>query len=447
MRKKLLTLVLSFVMVFTMTVPSFAGTLNTSRQSCKKAVYVVLGDSVAAGYNDAGTEEALLGENSQYRYRSVKAKYGIGRNIVVGSQLSEDTRSINYIERAFPALFANILKDKDSIVVDEKNSYNMSMPGFRPKEYCYLFGLMSKKEIEDAENDTFMQTFLLNKDGSPSLPNTMKAAAKDAKRSLAKADIINIQLGMNDFNAAMRDYGKWVTPLISMLNEEFGADIFKLISIGAKEEPTVLVNEEALEELDATAANEGRIIRIKDMINQLSEVKTSQEKAKLLVQILCEASKSGCNIAGTVAAIDKHFKEHTDEYKKYMNRFLAYIRLINPKANVIIINTYNPLINMLGDSSSQMVDTIFKLLGGPSVKRVNSADKSFATLYNATVADISNTTPGDPAAWICHPDDDGHAAIADTVYNAYKCDVKRRTLNKAVATAVIKEVVNDYRNR
>lgn len=458
-----------------MTVPSFAAVRNTNQD--KGLVYVVLGDSVGAGFNGAMGEKERpdpndndnLGKDSKLKYYQIDT-YGIGR-LVKDNGRKEcqpeyiDTRKIDFIEGSFPALFASKLA-KSGKTIDANQSWNMSVPGIRAKDYCYYFGLMSSKEKAEWKNDTFVPRFMGGKKDELDQRTTgekVAAVVCDVKKSLKKADIINVELGMNDLNAVLQgDTLELIEIIYRMIQKDFygqlpnweDIDWDNLENLGKEqgtevnEEAAITENSEIAQTENAkgwTSEQQSRLEKIQKWLSELQDPeKSSLYKMNLLAKILCEAKKMGCDITTTIAKLDKVFKARSDESKKYMNRLLAYIRLINPKANVVIVNIYNPLLNMMGEE----MNTIAKLISTPTMKRINSADVALATLYNATVADISNTVPGLPdEGWACHPNKQGHIDIAETVYNAYKCDIKRRTLNKAVATAVVKEIVSNYRNR
>lgn len=424
MRKKLLVLILSVLMVFSMAVPSFAATCNT-----RKPILLSFGDSIGVGFANDGRHMDFI-----------QFKDGVKNH-----SFSEAPT----VMTSYPALVAKKLGG-----IDEENSYNDVFNGLRAKDLCYFLGLIDEDEyyttvgtervdengnkyisnkdvfsvfvmqgtdlfkqsgmgkelddmfagleldLGDQLNDVFAQ-FIVGRPGEV-LGNERNV--QDLKAAISTADIITVELGFNDFTA--------------MTMNKIG-DLFDGM-MGAVSEL-------------------GKIGEFKDLIEQYKNGTTYTEKMCVICQMMDKLGKMGVDVINDIKIIDKATSVAVKESTKYLDMFMKYIRSENKKAKIATITIYNPMTNfdfenafsMMGSDLGMNFDMdlgidlgidmsainpakILEIMLQPYVDKANNNILKKAKRFNYRVADIRGKVQP-MSDNIFHPDEKGQEKMADII--------------------------------
>lgn len=480
MRKRMISALLSFMMVFSMTAPSFAEVYTPASASNNTTLNMVFfGDSVGAGFGlgkERGEYEFCKFDNDVYKNERLTA-----------------------VKDSYPYHVATKLDQVVEVAdkfdgIEEKYSYNGAYDGERPKDMCYALGLLNK--YEEAESYTnllkvkysdateewklyrtiFGRTKQVKYDVTSVEPERLKEKERGSglytigdesfefksnklvivsgdseKRysiygykknghyvyfadmrepisqsfnpivggymqatrwvdkmkqderlpiAIEKADVISVQLGLNDFSALMMNDG-----------DEFAEALGELL------EP-LFNNKTALSSSQKQALKEYQAAEkeFKDA------TEGSEEQQEALKEMMIRAMQTGVDLLKAFLKLNSIFMKHVNESNKYLTRLVNHLREVNSDAKIVIVNMYNPMKGWGLDRTdeeqailAQLVD-IFSIAMQPYLNRMNSNVANLAKNNNCVVADISKTVTAGPIdPWFLHPDMAGYEKIADTI--------------------------------
>lgn len=376
MKKKLITLLLSVVMVFYMAVPSFA-TSGGYWHRAPHPTYCVLGDSIGAGFGFAQYEN----------YCKLVPPYSGGKNYTFA------------VPEAFPTkVVAGIDANKTSI--------NGTYPAFRAKEICYLLGMGDIDYSNEYFDDLFFRDLAKLK-GRIAMGETRRSIdimlEKDSDKVLASAisdaDVINVQLGLNDLNSLV-------------INIVFNEDLCKAI----KEAIDGTQDEDLKKSLDNVFKGLGEL---KENMNNNEFDKDDMKKwysdaTRVYYELNNIDPEVKHNILDVLTSI---IVQSRTESVEYYSKLLSYIHT-NKKADAIVVvnNVYNPIAGIKIPVGKETLDA--GAIIQPLINSINNNIISGAAHYGYTLVDISDITV-DPMKiqFIMHPDAAGHDVIASRILN------------------------------
>lgn len=410
MMKKILTLLLSFTLIFTSVLPTFAADNNSSNNN--KPIYMALGDSLSAGCK---IPEQIAGD-----LISIKPKqqaFEAFRTIAEGGSKSDKYYNPVYKKRmnhwnvnAVP--YTYVSKFADYIDASSK-SRNGVHPGLRAKDYCYILGLIDKSEYDnDKWGASNFKTCQLAQ---------LKNSVKGYKSGIKTADVITVELGSNDVTSY------FVNNLDQMLSF-----ITKLMPSATGQEKQLLQSmKEDVKEAQSAKTTEGQCAGLIKMFDRLSQFR---EKSHTFIDLIDFFTQSTC-------------KSMRDS-RTYWNQLMKYIDK-NKKDGAIVIATTlpNPVKGMetvLKEMDVQLFDLdvdltavakILKIILQPFVDDHNRFVKKSACKYDYKIANINNVvlnsvvtneedkfdgvTLGEKVVYIVHPSHDEQDKIFKAIKKVY----------------------------
>lgn len=438
MKRKILTIVLSCVMVFSMSVPSFAGIRRQA--TFHNPQLLVLGDSICTGYkggNDGETE-------------------AVKQLIDFDNITYERNWDVKSVEDSFVTMFAkkinacdSYFKDcKGNVKVPNRRSWHGGALGTRAKDYCYFLGLpaMNSKdkkafqlwsdyyvaarndiegdeaEYEDSLSDltdmwgTMMNLWILG-----DLKNQINV--NEYKKAIRNADVIVVELGNNEFSSFMAN------------------DISSLIS--SIEAAIKTVTKE--ENLTALGGYKTLLNTLIDLSKNPAQLLTAEGYQKLF-NAIAAAQKAGCTLTEMGLSIQKLLDQITETltrvvatYRYYTDTLMSYIdKNKKPGAVVICTSITNPIGGITLKDVKDMFDSSLpagislpeiepSTILQPFVNDMNRYMKKNAIKNHYYIADVSKlslwprTEEGKlDGAYGLHPNKAGHELICNALYEKYK---------------------------
>ena len=411
MRKnRIISIILSAVMVFCMSIPSFAA------EDTPGPKYLAFGDSIGAGCMAGQSMTSGLREEQYERLTSFN------------SNGTKKTWNVHAVDYSYVHHFAT------AISADANNSWNSSISGLRAKDYCYILGLpeysndryyydesqISWEEMKKAGFDSSeyikdqygwsMGALFWGKLKNPKNVEILKNAVKTA-------DVITVELGANEFNSLTSQGGVLLTKVVPALNELIDkvptmfteAQINALIDL--RNDIQAIINGNRLE------LSQESIKRLMDDIDALNELRVSLENI-------------GIELSEIVDVLVEAIKAQSDAFEYYWDELMDYI-YDNKKdgAIVIVTNVPNPLQNSKMDLS-MYIGELASILGQadfdksiimePFIDAMDYYIRTRSLVYGYEVADISDICiQPDDSDYYAHPDAAGHMAIANRLIARY----------------------------
>ena len=499
MKKKLISLLLAFTMVFTMSIPSFAATEESSSEKLK---YVAIGDSVGFGFGLDGQYAAANFVGDEYfNIETPKEKYDKNAHLVKQYRLDDG------VQGAYPALLANKLGSTDNLTdfdgIDMENSFNATYDGLRAKDFCYILGLLSKAEEDqfysglyysednieyapldekfftlygsytpktegwgwwakkvqvdcplgenqkadvyvDRTDDTKQMYFIdLRQDIYTKIMSPLQAlatfdwntwdsllmledfcvekmrvyVAEKLEISLQQADLITVELGLNDINNLFQtDMADIISEILQSLNNA-GIDTSSLSGILKGTGYDFFEDS-----IKAGKVNTKKMDALKKALEVLLDSGTDMSaKQQAFLDFLNAAGSMGADIGSALGTALDMVHNTSADTKTYLNRLVKHIRKINPSAEIVLVSCYNPLTGMVSQTLGSDEIDIGKVVATPLVLKENAIIMSIASKYNCAYADVSKVKPGLPVStYNLHPDEEGQAQMADIIYSTIK---------------------------
>lgn len=432
MKKRIGVLVMSIVMVFTMTVPSY-GIACSNCHNYVSPKYLAIGDSIGVGVKGGGmlTDDAFLSSFNEDRSKN----WNIHAN-----------------EKSYVNKVANAIRANDK-------SWNATFVSLRAKDYCYLLGLAngvdsifnatSGFEIGDLGDISSLDFGNLE-----SLSDSWDTISKDffgwlmynvfwkdlksdenvkeLKTAIRKADVITVELGSNEISA-----------------EAIGDVLCKIM-------PQILAAANSTKNIKEA---DSYVALYKDIIKYLSNpYKDTQSKLEAIGADLTRLKtfKASLKDVGTsynalVKEIVKSAVRATSEYRVYTDRLMKYIRRQNPGAIIIATTVPNPmkglniskLLKDLGAGDINIPNIDISLLMKPIVKDMNDFLYRNAEKNHYVIADISKVLLNpDEDDYVFHPNECGYNVIARAIEKAYGQTLMAKIKTKTEET---KKVLQDLK--
>lgn len=436
MKRKIVCILMSLVLVMSMAVPTFAAKKTVVKKN-NEPRYLAIGDSIGTGVKGM----QMLDEEE---YKS-SATFGEDKS----KNWNVHSVEHSYVNRVADAIGAN------------KESWNGTFVSLRAKDYCYFLGL-----ADDTNLDKIFSVPLkidLNELGIHGIPDLAKAdigkmiesanleevqdnwdvISEDAycwlmyslfwkdyteeintttlKKAVKKADVITIELGENEITAtAVGDIMCRIVPSV----------IDVLVSVKNIKAITAYID--LLYDFNGFVQNPNidKYTKNKKIINDLIRTNILTDSLK---EVIGECKDLSDEIERSVNRANK-------EYRIYTERLVKYIREVNPNATVIVTTLPNPgkgfniknLVATLGIDNSYIPNIDLEPMMKPVIDSMNKYLHNLAKEYNLKIADISGVliNPDDPA-YCFHPDANGHQQIADIIVATYnEAIAKEKKSNK-----------------
>lgn len=436
MKRKLISFVLMLTMVFTMSVPSFAGTGSYY----PRVNYFAIGDSVGAGFGLEG--------------------YDAFTRFIGGKSFSCFEPGETYV---------NLLAKK--LKADPRKSLNTTYPGLRAKDICYIMGLADDVGYKDEMFDDILFNWYAHGELPPVIQDIFKATKRLDKneitavdclknnyqgnywKALKNADVITVQLGENEITSFA------LNTVIAAVCPE--TDFNKAIKCAVSESKKAI--DATMEAISSDAPKQAlcncktNLIKLSELLIQLQN-KNDLEKSELMCSTYMALMKTMYSINTLLGNDD--LEKIEDSYKaliasysnlvyqygvlvdeankshvKYWNMLMSNIDKYKRSDAIVVADTiYNPIngITINYDDNETPAGVIVATMVQPYVDGVNAVINRYAGRYNYKVANISDIkvnkdveinlsselpiVTGDALRYIAHPDEDGHKFIAKRMY-------------------------------
>lgn len=388
MKKKIFTLLLSVIMIFSMAVPTFAGSAYCNKVN-KQPVYVALGDSIGTGFN---VMEGATNNHVKF--------IGFGED-------GEKDRTFTTVPESYPALVAK------NINADPEKSYNDVYCGLRPKDMCFIFDLI-EGDMQECSGDYYktIATTYTNSEGKKVITETdwfsqllTCGAGEEMSWLIGDQPIRNMKSDVNreSFLTVLKD-----------------ADVIT-VELGCNDLTALMVNKSG--EMGAGIAGAfGKLGVIPTHIQKLTDIlsnneSTYEEKLCALFKLMDEATKNGIDVLSNIKLLDDTTNVAVTEFKTYFDKMMKHIRSINPRAKIAVVTLYNPMTNLSWDlfgASADTINTVIEPIMQLYVNKMNNHIKTRAIKYNYAVADISGKVEPHKDNMF-HPDMDGQKKMADII--------------------------------
>lgn len=410
MQKKFITLLLSFVMVFTMVVPTFAAQNTLPAPKWDGIKYMALGDSIGAGCKNVsgGPEEA---EYTKYIYNN--------------DQDGKDwTYSVSY---AYPTLVNKAIGNK----WNSKKCSNGTYPALRAKDYCqildYLTGTNYYQDYLAGDSWGAMIKLMYSR----LFGNEVK---EEYKNRISEAELITIELGSNEFSAFL---------LNAFAKDDFGAIGEIITSVS-----------------NAIGKSSHTIQILANIVTELKNMKSFEQFGP----VMNEVAKYMGELYNTdlpvykelVKTIDSTIIQAARDYRKYFDMLMSGIRTDNPNATIIVTTVPNPavesktlawltgaIIGEINKDAASAIDAENAIM--LFVNDMNSYIYNNASKYNYRVADLSDVVINafeenekyydasgnitrDGVDYSFHPNAENHKKIANAIIKQYTAAVAEKTV-------------------
>ncbi|MCQ2551227.1 MAG: hypothetical protein MJ146_03440 [Clostridia bacterium] len=441
MRRKIITLVLALTLVFSMSVPSFAGAVTGPS-------YFAVGDSIAAGCINVDPETEL------YHNPGFADLHRFSKNDIRNSNVYQVPRSFVY-------------KVAKEINANKLTSYNGSYIGLQLEDLADILGVSAYKDDNYPENEgryDWITAYLFDdldwtnettEELFADAPTKFSKLFNDAnkagyKKAIKRADVITIELGINDFS----NHAGMMFNLTNVVQDSISP-----------------VMEDASFISSFIADLQGAMNGDRD-----SMVALSKDFGKMI--------KLGIDVTKLIKDIEDAIKATYAAEAHYFDGIMNYIKNHNPNAIVVVATLPNPMKDIEnlvepykeyieGSTNFEGLSSAIALISGIAGKMVppfNKYIKNNAVGYafgqkirNYYVADISATSINPPMEtwkyfgkdkdgkygiqnfdvyYMLHPNAYGQQVIADAfLEQIYKAKAERGSLvAKAKATKTTKKV-------
>lgn len=351
---KYISIIISVILILSSAIPVFA--TDTDMTDVKQPMYFAMGDSVSSGCKMSGTQKAY----DAYKTMSdQETKYSQYISPVDGQK--HNHWYINAVPYSFVSKFARSINASE-------DSMNGAQPGLRPKDYCYILGLIDKSE--------FKGDVISGDDFTDNSRVAQYNSAEGYKYAIKNADVITVQLGENDISEYMYSNSEELIRLIKKIMPSAGTQ-------------------------EATILNEMQS-DLYCVINSYNGSQIDEAVIKVLADLarLGEDSKSYLKI---IEFLITSIAESADSIRSYWNILMKYI-YENKKDGAIVIATtvfapFPGLENhpeMLGyltdgmDANVEM-DKVVRILTkvfDPFVEGINRFYRGLAARYDYVVAEV-----------------------------------------------------------
>ena len=471
--KKFITLLLSFVMVFTMAVPAFAA--NTNKAPKWDGVkYMALGDSIGAGCKTGSGSWEKQPEYYRYILRSNGQK--------------DWSFSVPY---AYPTLVNKAVGNK----YNSANSFNGTFPGMRAKDYCYILGALKEKDATgDAPWSSFSDYWtdtwgiLMASYYFDSLGIFSQDTKEQFVNNIRAADVISVELGANEFSTfitngfyyceLMEIDGQAYDELISGAQFDeylwtFTKDGYQYTPLTNKDGKIGLLKtgsgfiERLINNIPKVGTESGKVINALQLFNdgalKLLKTETQQHGAKEMLEALKTLKHVDYTVySDLMELLDKSLVQAIKDYRKYWDLLMSKIRELNKDALIIATTVPNPA---LGDNTMTALITYIvgatgielEMLGDdqidaelalkPFLNDMDSYIYNKASKYNYRVADISDvvinsiedtesyydevtnkTVTYEKVYYSMHPNQENQKKIANAIIKQYTAAVAEKTV-------------------
>ncbi|MCQ2551412.1 MAG: hypothetical protein MJ146_04415 [Clostridia bacterium] len=420
MKRKILTLLLSFTLIFSMSVSAFAGT-DTYVNQDNQISYFAVGDSIATGC-----------QNVDFMRNPKNADPQLMKFI----RLQKGKKVVD----PYAVDFSFIARVAKQIGADKDSSVNGAYLGLRPKDVCNILDLPLR------DGDTYDDVWV--KYINTALPKGVwdylmnnQANKQIYADGIANADVITVYLGENDLTA-------W-------LSYDFDRMIFNengKLEINLKNARLInLIIKPALD-IPGQARNIKKFN--KDMLafgKAMTQGPQQYINAKLAVikDVLTIMNETNTNVTDMVKTGRTFMKEMVDENNYYFNTLMKYINENKKDDAIVVVTTViDPMgigsMKLLGIDLSPLMK-INDLIVGPTVKEFNQNIKKQAVtttklgkkVRNYYVVDISDVNINGEAdeygTYMLHPNNAGQQEIADRIVKQIR-DVQTKSTYTVKAT-------------
>ena len=389
MRKKFLVLLLSIVMVFIMSVPTFA--IEAGKQ--ETLMMTALGDSIASGCTNINfVFDGGAGADQEEDFREF-VQFKDGKKNYDCNKVK-----LSFVSKLYRELGAN------------EYSKNLAFVGLRSKDFCKIVGIDPVRE-GDYESDFWWQ-IMSWACGMGTLGNEYNTQVY--KSAIKHSDVIVVQLGENDLTSALLNHYQEI--------EELFTSLAGLMPQGSEERLAVNKLAKNTAELNDALTGNGNSFTIGKIVERINS------NIEELINL-------GKGIEEIVSGLLDIVKEMTIQNRYYFKSMMNYIDKNSKPGAVVVAGTIiNPFEDMASDSSglgfmlgdAAGLTQIMNLVIGPFVKSANSYIRRNAVKYGYKVADISDVSvnPGEP--YMLHPNEEGQQTI---------CDRYAKVINKALTNS------------
>ncbi|MCQ2551414.1 MAG: hypothetical protein MJ146_04425, partial [Clostridia bacterium] len=451
MKNKIITLVVSLALVFTMSVPAFAADEPVTAKSVQDSVsYFAVGDSVAAGCKNLNFMWAAFDPSAG---STTDDHFFNEYNYFKDGKMNGDVYAVP---------FSFVYRVAEKLGASKASSFNGSYIGLRSKDVCQILGLPEAK-AGDYANDQWSQTidmFARMFNMSPEQLATLTSYEELYKVSglydspalkqqyvdgIKNADVITVELGENDLTAFLINHS-------DMIEQTF----------------TDLTN--GIEGIPGAAVLAGRFVEDFNAFATASDSSQKFEAAKKLNEDILLLVSYGVGYAEIVKRFADMINEMNLQGIYYTQELLNYINE-NKKddAIVVVCTIIDPFKDMAVDSvASESLGVgalvkIMDLIVNPYSKLIgqNLKDHAFTNgVRNYYVADISGVSvnpakevlnppyvdEAQEVEYLLHPSNAGQQQIADLIL-AQVAKAKKAAAKKERAELVkqvVKEEVDSY---
>ncbi len=354
--KKLLALLLSCAMVFTMSVSVFADANATNWPEKTNLAYMAIGDSIGAGFlanldvtsldklSETFDMEPEFGPHGILNEKFDKAGYG-----------PEFLRS-SYVQSVYRYMQA----------YKNKNSFNMTYPGLRAEDLCNILGVMD----------------------TDSKYNEDKAYRAKIENKIKQADVITVQLGFNDITKQLYDNEKTILAAI----ETTATSIEGLTGIPAK-----------IQDIRETKGIIAKAWKLFTTVVEVNAYTIGTTVAPITLDTLLTRGANNA-VTATSKLVDRIHELNPDAV-------VVIVNLFNPLATIGDTMVQWDLID--SDLGAKALNDVATVLAQPYVNTVNKGYAAIGAQYGYEIADITNIAPH--KAKVFHVDMTAHARIADII--------------------------------
>lgn len=395
--KKIVAVFLSLTMVFTMSSTVFADSSASVRSGYSPA-YFSLGDSIGAGFGIDWLNE----DETCFDFENMTVRWDA---LTPSGRKNDET---NFLKGAYPEIFMGKIKGS------RFRSYDASYPALRSREACEILGLLKCGEYGSQFYDSF-----LNKTGfgltdeirflEKDCIDTMKKYKGALKKYISTADVISVQLGVNDITEFV---------VTSLLDPEKSKVLVNDILALVKPEDVPCVKAEFGK---LTAAVKGYV-----------ENPDPQNLMCAVYGFNAELVKYGIEFEKVMKIM---FDDTRDTLKNSMRNSVIYFNTLMNYINknkrydavVLVVNVYNPLnmqnMNVCEEGAvtcgGQDVIDVLEQTVEPMVNVINRNISKNSDRFDYTVVDVKGNNVQSHPLLLFHPDRNGQMKIARLMKHAY----------------------------